>query len=511
MAAPWWPRGLGLQVDDHAERFQYEPPEGVRDWIRVRRGNWDGSNPDWLGWSADAGYEYVTVVPCLDEREFCSALLRELRVQTSGLSSRAGRNFPADGWALRMEVRARTTPPDVRCTRLPLPPVGAWAPGEVLSQPRATKLTGPDASASRQTVRAEVAALLGATLLHRFDWHDPVALAMEPFERLEAERSLKPEAALAWSLAVSSSGEDIELILHEGKSQRPLGIVLPRGVHQQGTYFFRPSISDSLERQWEDDANLINGDCRRLGRVMVPVGAVDVSVDKPLAGIDPKGRLMVTGHGSVRRVPGRPPYADALGGLGPDALASDLLAEGLPKDFAGSIHLSSCHTGGAPGNSASYAHRLQEALAKRGFRGVTVAASPGVTRGSHRMRQVLPDHLVHGTGRTIRASEALIRNLEREGRRTDVDDEHRVACAKVITEERDHVDRIKALNWPRVNGRENPPRRREAGKLQGLWNRLNNALGLRYTHMEPWSPKDLQLEEQAKVRRVLGRIGPRSL
>lgn len=513
MSAPWWPRGVGLHVDEGVERLQYEPQEGVRDWIRIRRGMFDGSHAEGLAWSADEGFECRGDDVRLDGLLFSTALVCELRAQTGGLSSEAARKLPADGAALIRELRAGANLPlsqKVSWTRLPRPPVGAWMPGEVLSQPRTMGRTVSGAAAGSESVKAEVASLLGATLLHRFDWHDPVAISPEPFQRLEAERSLNPEAVHAWSLAVSDSGEDIELILHEGRARRSLGVVLPRGAHQQGTYVFRPRVSDDLQGPWEVHARLIHGACRRVGRVMVPVGAVDVPVGRPLAGIHPKGRLLVAGHGHVWPVPGRLPYTSALAGFGPDALVKELLAEGLPRDFAGSIHLASCNTGGGPGDTSTYAHRLEKALARRGFRGVTVAAPPGAMHGSHRAMHVLPKHLVSGTGRTIRAARALIRNLEQERRRTDVDDAHRAVCAKLIAEQHDHVDRIKALNSPRLNGREVPFHRRILGKLQWIWRGFKSALGLRHAHMEPWSPKDLELKNQAKVRGAWGRIGPRS-
>lgn len=82
MSAPWWPRGVGLHVDEGVERLQYEPQEGVRDWIRIRRGMFDGSHAEGLAWSADEGFECRGDDVRLDGLLFSTALVCELRAQT---------------------------------------------------------------------------------------------------------------------------------------------------------------------------------------------------------------------------------------------------------------------------------------------------------------------------------------------------------------------------------------------------------------------------------------------
>lgn len=383
-SAPWWPRGLGLQVDDGALRHQFEPPEGARSWLQMEKA---GS-----AWTAPGSVARHAVRGGADLSSgvaFLGQLLYELKGHLRGLEPKALSRLPRD--ANEMLSTLANERPEVdsaaRARTIERGRPAQFRPGETLSPPVAIAV-----GASVEAVKADVAQRLGAVLLERFGWDHPTAIRPEPFERLTNALAQDGGRHTAWSLRVAPD-RGVTLKLHAGRTETELGAVLPPGPHLSGAAIYRPHMKDNLEGDWKRAAELYNGGQRPVGPFMLPM---DMPVDdprRPLAGIDPQGRILVEGHGGVVPLPGRLPLVLDVGGHGPRSMARALIRQGLPKEFKGTVQLDACYSAQGLGTQTSFAHRLQSALAAKGWKQVTVAGRPGVTRGLHNQAQTVPSEL----------------------------------------------------------------------------------------------------------------------
>ncbi|OWQ48238.1 hypothetical protein CDL60_06565 [Roseateles noduli] len=518
--APWWPRGVGLLVD-HGIRCEFEPPGGVRSWINVRRVAERQIHGYTQAWSSSRGNTWRSAGVDEGGHAFCEALLAELSHEVNGLSGKAALALPVDANELMASLGAvdpESGPKDRHPRKRLLPTPATFTAGESLTRRLDILQTGKGSAADVQLIKGEVAARLGAALLERFEWRRPVVLEKDAFDEMarqldlkypvakEGER-VKPAPAPAWRLQVGANGGDVDLILHDKAGDHAVGPVLKSGPHVQGAYVFRPDEKDDMIDSWKLAGAMYNGQARPRGRFMMPTGASTDPDGAALKDIDLKGRVIVEGHGGLLLVPGRQPYARTAGGLSPSSLARALVGEGLPKGFEGTIYLNGCGCGGSPGDTSTYAFRFQRALARNGIAGATVAASPGLSRGVHRQKQALPDHLVCGTARTIRASKALIRNLERQAQAKDASDEERKICSELITEEQKHIERVQALNAVPPATAGGSGRVPLLGKCRRAWEVFKSALGLRHVGLDERTDESA-LKRRAWVRSPWGHIGP---
>lgn len=510
--ASWWPKGVGLHVDDGDVRHEFEPPGGVRCWINVRREPEREVKPYVQAWCCSRGRTIRSTGTCDQRRAFARALLEELKFELGGLSSKGALALPADVPALLQSLPSGPARPGnggATWRKLPVPAPARFTAGESLTRHVALRPTSDDVAAVLSTVKGDVAARLGAALLERFDWRRPLALEMQPFAEMQRVLSAEVASPRAWSLKVGPCGRDVHLMLHDARGARSLGSVLKAGPHLEGAYIFRPRLADDLEAGWIQAAKRYNGEAARQGRFMVPTAAAARPGHAPLRGIDPSGRIIVLGHGLPLPVPGRQRYNAKVGGRCPEALAKDLLREGLPKDFRGTIYLDACNGGGGPGDTTSYAHRFQRALAKHGVRQATVAGLPGASRGEHHTLSTFPEHLASGTGRTVRASQARLQRLQRLHQAMTPAASVQTGLTALIADEQAHLERIRALNAPQpasVGGARHLPL---AGKLRWAWTAIKTVLGLHHGHVDDWSLKNPTLEQRAWVRAPWGHIGPR--
>ncbi|WP_431046074.1 hypothetical protein [Roseateles sp. L2-2] len=427
---------------------------------------------------------------------------------------------------------------------------GRWEVGESLSPQRPVPEQTPGGTGV-SAIQADVARLIGAALLQRFDWTRPVVLEQEAFQRLAqilARRSSSPAHRLPrlgseggaverphWSLRVGGDGASVELALHEAGKVRSLGTVLKKGPHTDGARIFRPDPSDNLQFMWAEMAEAYNGAPRAMGRVMLPKGAVPDGA-RALDGIDPQGRVIVLGHGD----PGGRWRAATVGGLTARRVAEQLLDQGLPKDFAGTVYLHSCSSGSGLGRMQAFSCQLQKALAAKGLRGVTVAGRPGVTQGSVGQSRVAPSEVVLGGAGLVRRTDRLVVNLEREqrhwsavaakaldgGQVKEAEEASRAADihGRLAGQERAYRDRIagigqaaalaqtmsriESIGLPAELGRKPPLHRRLLNGLRGLlsWRRSADRLEIERRAEHAF---DGETFRAAGVRNMWGIFGPR--
>lgn len=430
----WWPRGLGLHVDDDNLRHELEPPEGARTWIQVER------RPD--GWSSEgtgdiqrAGFGSLTQGPA-----FLRNLLHELRMHVGSLDPAALKRLPRSGKELLDEFsKAGPAAGRVPTTRtLARPTAGRLSAGEVLSRRvpvdfkkyfagaatpsdvvaieggRDGRITqhrqagglfrGSECERIAAAIQAETAQRLGAVLLQRFDWSRPITLESAPFKDLA--KALEPAMAQAkanakalfkssahetsWSLRAQSERGDVQLVLHTPSGERSLGTVLKAGPHAQGVPILKPQ-ADDLDSAAENMARRHNGTTHLDDRFFLPPSMSGAKAGQRLAALDPGGRMIVHGHGLVELDDGKAGRVVKVGGKSPSQLARELIAEGLPRNFKGTIFLDACGSLPDATSANGFALRLRAALASKGYNEVSVATRPGVTWGAHGRARTLPD------------------------------------------------------------------------------------------------------------------------
>ena len=421
LSADWWPRHLGLNLDHGAQRWVFEPPEGASAWIQM-----ESDNGGWT--SRPFGQDPVPL-------DFAHQLLKQLRVHLSGAGSGPVSRLPVHSedlvkslGALEEKTSGRARPEP---RKLPKPEPGEFTAAEWLGEARprpasplaASAVSAKSVDARLATVRAEVAQSLGATLMERFEWNRPVALERAPFDALRQAMAASSAEPPDWALRVDAKGRNVELILKEGGAHRCLGVVLKDGPHLDGLRIFRPDPKDDLEHLWNELAIGHNGRARTVGRVMARE-STSLETKQPLADVDPEGRVMVLGHGE----PGGAWRQPTVGGLTPRQLAAQLAGQGLSKAFNGTVYLNSCSSGNGLGSTEAFSHRLRQALADKGYRSLTVAARPGVTRAGFQRDIVAPSELVLHAPATLARTRRLIGSLEAQRER---------ALREALTQERE--------------------------------------------------------------------------
>lgn len=418
VGADWWPRGLGLHVDDAELRHEFEPPEGARTWLQVER------RPK--GWSSEGtestqlnGFAALT-----HGTAFARNLLQELRMHVGSLDPGGLRRLPRSGKELEEGVfdhePVAGTAPRTRTIARPTP--GRLTAGEALSGRVPIDLAaygrggsnssevvaiegGRDGKTTLQrqagglfkggaseraaaAIQAETAQRLGAVLLQRFDWTRPITLEPEPFKALAQALAQPSLTGRSWSLRAMSDRGDVQLVLHGLTGERSLGTVLKAGAHAQGVAIFRPRPDDNLACAAQQLAMRHNGSARLDDRFMLPASMSTARFGQRLAALDRDGRMIVHGHGAMEQNNGK---VVAVGGKSAGQLAKELIAEGLPKDFKGTIFLDACGSLADAAGADGYAVRLRAELAAKGFDGVSVATRPGVMWGVHGRARTLPE------------------------------------------------------------------------------------------------------------------------
>ncbi len=524
VSADWWPRGLGLHLDQAGQRHAFEPPEGASTWLQVGQ-----RARGWASIQGSAG----SASP-----EFLGQLLSELRNHVSGVSDKALSRLPSGTRDLQQSLESlRECPTRHRVsvvTTASIPKFGHFDASESLTPRREVPMLNPSffqrLPGAREdprvpTIKGAAAQALGAALHERFDWTRPIKLENGPFEQLARALKGPQSGPSSWSLQVDEEGLNVELMLHAGGLDRSLGVVLKEGAHLDGVRIFRPNPSDDLEGLWSRMAGGYNGTPRMVGRVMVPPSAA-VNADRPLAGVDLEGRVMVLAHGR----PGDRFNAPLVAGLTPTQLAGQLIEQGLPKAFKGTVFVHSCSSGNGLGRTDGFSHQLQRALAAKGFASLSVAARPGVADGMLGKANVVPSEVVRHAPATLQRTDRLIRNLEaqRQAARTPAD---AAMYGRLVEQETAYRDRIASIETNAALAESNA--RIEAATvaaMQGapsesarpalpLLRRLKASLGKLFGRDRPASQagvdrhgsaaRDDVTFDMARVRDMWGHIGPK--
>lgn len=375
MRCEWWPRGLGLLVDWGGIRHQVEPAEGASAWLQIVR------KPE--GWGSST--KDCTFVG--DERSaLFQAVVTELRLHVGSLNPGLLDRLPASAVDMGKNfMRAKRRLGDLSHDAVKRPAAGRFSVGEALS---------PEIPLEAGSAQAAVSRRLGAVLLERFDWSRPVVLERRPFKALDDERKRGGAQAGHWSLRVANDRGDIDLVLHNAAGERSLGTVLKAGPHVRGATIFRPAPRDDLGSDAAGLAAFHHAAPHTDKRFFVPEAAHAVQNKLPLSALDRHGRVVVVAHSRSMRKPSYLHRVRDVGGRTPDALARDLIASGLPDQFAGTVFLETCGSMTDALHPRAYAERLRATLASRGFDRVSVAMRPGTSSNIAGRARTVPEKQV---------------------------------------------------------------------------------------------------------------------
>jgi hypothetical protein len=332
--------------------------------------------------------------------------LKELRNHVNGVSDKERSRLPVNVTDMERSLEALRHSPSQRAVPEP----------RTSTRPMFCRFNALETLTARQAMPARLGALqasaaqsLGAILQERFDWTRPLKVEQEPFLKLAQELREPQASGSAWSLRVDDEALNVELVLHTHSADRSLGVVLKEGAHLDGVRVFRPNTSDDLETLWSDLGKSYNGVVRTVGRVQVPA-SLAINPERPLDGVDLEGRVMVLGHGR----PGRGRAEPLVAGLTPKQLAAQLIQQGLPKAFKGTVFLHACSSGNGLGRTDGFSSQLQRELAAKGFKSLSVSARPGVADGMLGKADVVPSEVVlHGPA-TVQRTDRLIRTLQQQ-------------------------------------------------------------------------------------------------
>jgi len=403
MRAPWWPRGLGVRIDD-VLRCNCEPTGGANRWITIRHadGRWDNEVGAWQRTGAHTSTAMLNV------------LMHAIRSEAAGMNAATMASMPEDGDALRMGFWTLEELADrARHVVERLPSRGRLQPNEHITVAR--PLTVRDSKDKTVSMLlGQIAGALGPWLQDRFLWERPIALEAGLKRRLLQLLEKAPNGVVWW-LQANVAGDRIDVRFVDGlRAARETVLTLSPGLSHTAMW----SLMDASEQpiktlsRYHDLIESPAGDMRL--SFEAPAGADPVRL---LENVHPNGRILVAGHGKRSRAfDGTTAYStDLVGDLSPEALADGLIQRGLRPDFAGTLVLFACEgaSGAASTAERSYAERLRVVLAARGYHRLGITAFPGLARQHHTHPEVFPSETLRDLGQTNWfAREALRRAKE---------------------------------------------------------------------------------------------------
>lgn len=394
MQARWWPRHLGVVIDQPDDRWHCEPKDGARTWLRLKE------TQD--GWEDEQGNLVLKAPEGGTGDSFLGALLLGLRACVGGLDAKSVRQLPSNVDSLRASFAELMPvgPTDAMVFRAPTVVPGALAAGEPLTALH--PMPQGDLPRTLATLKGEVARALGAALEERLSSRAPGALHAQVFEALGQQYPGGFPPGLSWTLRVNPAATAVDLLIFSGDDCVAGGAVssLPPPSHaavmdtdltfSKGVRLFARHFQ-ATPRPWRHP-----GHTARHGE-----GAL---CDVPL-----QGSIYLLGHGGRHRpfIYGERFVITRAAGLSPQALARSLIDNGLPRQFSGTLFLEACNAGGSGPHDDVYARRLLGALKARGFDKLSVAAPLGAAmlRGG---MVAMPTVVQMELPRTIAASRASL-------------------------------------------------------------------------------------------------------
>ncbi len=282
---------------------------------------------------------------------------------------------------------------------------------------KAKPVPGDDLS-NLSSVKGEIANKLGKKLVEEYH-ADKVVLLYKEAEKLAKSKKVAGKTGLTYTVEVDSSAKAIEFVVHSGGKELARATLLAgldkldKGaevINLQGHDDTMKGASSKQAKKFnKDETDKSTYNDPRKGKQQVK------EVKTKLAKINDKKRIVLCGHGGGADVSGDQMYtASVFGGRNADEIVKFLIKEGLAPSYTGTIYLSGCHTAAGFGDPKSFAKQVHSGLAKKGYKLLSVAGTPGVAyTKKDGNKGATPDVWTKDVEKTIKKVETLIGELEK--------------------------------------------------------------------------------------------------